>query len=193
MFSLVERLNAEHKQTVGQTLQAQLPHAEFPLPQGVTDESSDLLIFYFNGLCRKNSVFDGPKNPFRWLIVEWMNESPLILNCVLSMSARALVARRPDILQDTVRYHTAAVGYLTDIITNLTQQPPSEIVDLSSPPAEDSVTQIKQAVLASILLGISSVSPPLFVISRSLIDGFLVFAAVHRFGALLTSMVIVVA
>lgn len=161
--SLTERLALDNKQTAGQVLQTPKPHPEFPLPGGINDEYSELLMFYFNGLCRKNSVFDGPNNPFRYLIIDWMADSPLVLNCVLSMSSRALVARRPDLLPDAVRYHTAAVGYLTDVISNLTQQPASDIVEPSSPPTEDSVNQIKQAVLASILLGISSVSLPVFV------------------------------
>jgi hypothetical protein len=159
--SLAERLNTEGSEL---STRAPEPHISPPhihLSFQTNAESSDLLKFYFNDLCRKNSVFDSQSNPFRYMIIEWMTDSPLIFNCVLSMSARALVARRPDILPKAVRHHTAAVGYLTNILSNLTRQATSDTIDPSTPPREVSVIQIKQAVLASILLGISSVSPSL--------------------------------
>lgn len=156
--SLAGRLNTEGNELASQEPEAHISTPRFHPSFQTNPESSDLLKFYFNDLCRKNSVFDSQSNPFRYLIIQWMEDSPLIFNCVLSMSARALVARRPDILPKAVRHHTAAVGYLTDILSNLTRQATSDTVNPSSPPREVSVAQIKQAVLASILLGISSVS-----------------------------------
>lgn len=176
--SLAERLNTEGSELASQAPEPHISPTHFHLSFQTNAESSDLLKFYFNDLCRKNSVFDSHSNPFRWLIIQWMTDSPLVFNCVLSMSARALVARRPDILPKAVRHHTAAVGYLTDILSNLTRQAASDAVDISSPHREDSVPQIKQAVLASILLGISSVSSSFSLKLRTLTKTSFVFTAI---------------
>ncbi|KEF60789.1 uncharacterized protein A1O9_02351 [Exophiala aquamarina CBS 119918] len=154
--ALAEIPKTEDNETAPQARQTHVSQPQYPLPVEANAEFSDLLKFYFYNLCRKNSVFDGPANPFRYMIIQWLTDSPLILNCVLSMSARALVGHRPDILPKAVRHHTVAVGYLTEILTKLTHQTPSDPVDPSIPAGEDSAHQIKQAVLASILLGISS-------------------------------------
>lgn len=119
---------------------------------------STLLSFYFNGLCRLNSAFDSPTNPFRHIIAQWAVESPLIMNCVMSMSARALFPFHPTVLAHAVQHHSVAVGHLSDILADITGYGVSTQDKRSPTSARQSIHHVKQAIMASIMLGISSVS-----------------------------------
>lgn len=131
-------------------------------PNTITPEPGEvdhliLLNFYFTDLCRLNSAFDSSTNPFRHVIAQWAAESPLIMNCVLSMSARALFPFRTGVLALAVHHHTVAVGHLSVILDDITGTGASH-PEGSHGLVRRSIHQIKQAILASIMLGISSVS-----------------------------------
>lgn len=121
-------------------------------------ERSALMNFYFGTLCRLNSAFDSATNPFRYIVSEWMVDSPLIQNCVLSTSAKALVQRHQQVLPKVVQYHSAAVVHLSDILSTISRRDSVEETSRLQLSTFDSTNQVKRAVLASIFLGISSVS-----------------------------------
>jgi hypothetical protein len=127
--------------------------------QTLTEEDRFLLRHYFTDVCRLNSAFDSPSNPFRYMIAELLSTSPLILNCVINISARWEVQRNRKFMPTAVRHHSAAVGHLSDILHDIRRRDASLEQGCIQPSSQQEYSQIKQAILASILLGISSVGP----------------------------------
>lgn len=128
------------------------------IPSGFFAQDDVLLNHYFTEVCRLVSAFDSPTNPFRYMISDLIVDSPLILNCVLSISARWEVQRDERFLSKALHYHSAAVGYLSDILVAIGRRDASFERGCTQPLSRLEHDQIKQAILASILLGIASVS-----------------------------------
>lgn len=129
------------------------------ITSNLSAEDKSLLQHYFTKVCALNSAFDSPANPFRYMIAELVVDSPLILNSVLGLSAWWEVQQNPQFLARAVHYHSVAVGYLSDILSNIQRRDTSLLHGQAFPPSSHEYDQIKQAILASILLGFSSVSP----------------------------------
>lgn len=54
------------------------------------DESSILLSHYYSDICQVVSSFDSSQNPYRSIISAMIRDSPVIFNCVMTMSASHL-------------------------------------------------------------------------------------------------------
>ncbi|KAH6977836.1 fungal-specific transcription factor domain-containing protein [Fusarium venenatum] len=54
------------------------------------DEFSSLLTHYYSNICQVVSSFDSPQNPYRSLVSTMMLDSPIIFNCVMTISASHL-------------------------------------------------------------------------------------------------------
>ena len=125
---------------------------------GLMPQDDALLHHYFAEVCPLVSAFDSATNPFRYMISNLIDDSPLILNCVLSMSATWEIQRNESFLSKAVHCHSAAVGHLSKILIALRGRDASPEQECNTLSSSQDYEQIMQAILASILLGISSVS-----------------------------------
>ena len=125
---------------------------------GLIPQDDVLLHHYFAEICPLNSAFDSATNPFRYMIANLIDDSPLILNCVLSMSATWEIQRNESFLSKAVHYHSAAVGHLSKVLFAIRGRDAPTDQECNVLSSCQDYDQIMQAILASILLGISSVS-----------------------------------
>jgi len=124
----------------------------------VNHEPSELLDYYFTDVCRINSAFDSATNPFRFVISKYVRESPLVMHCILSVSMSALAQRNKRVLPSAVHYHSAAVSHFSEILNQVRDRDASDGQDENRLPKPLALQEIKGIILATVLLGISTVS-----------------------------------
>lgn len=105
-----------------------------------------LISYYFSLICVINSGFDSPQNPFRMVVADMIWTHPLILNCMLSMSAAHLYQRQNVPSTEALQHRTTAISVLS-----------SEISEPSSKNQFGSGSHLMIALLGTILLGTTSV------------------------------------
>ncbi|CAG9946919.1 unnamed protein product [Clonostachys rosea f. rosea IK726] len=104
-----------------------------------------LISYYFSLICVINSGFDSPQNPFRMVVADMIWTHPLILNCMLSMSAAHLYQRQNVPSTEALQHRTTAISVLS-----------SEISEPSSKNQFGSGSHLMIALLGTILLGTTS-------------------------------------
>ncbi|VUC32277.1 unnamed protein product [Clonostachys rosea] len=111
----------------------------------IHSREDSLVNYYFSLVCVINSGFDSPQNPFRMVVADMTWTHPLILNCMLSMSAAHLYQRQNVSSIEALQHRTTAISVLS-----------SEISEPSSknPPRDES--RLITALLGTILLGTTS-------------------------------------
>lgn len=114
--------------------------------------------YYCDEICPLNSSFDWPDNPFRRVVSRYIDSSPLIRNCIVSMSAVHLLQDNDRMISLSRKYHSAAVELLSTAIFELEGEAghPGHPRSLTS--GIEYSKQLEEVLLASLLLGISAVS-----------------------------------
>lgn len=123
-----------------------------PLSSLFEDDDARISRHYFSRVCHINSCFDSHQNLFRVEIGHMMSSCPLIYHCILSMSAAHLSAKPSEFAMSTaaLAHKTKAISCLTDAIVKAGYET-EYTADCSS---SESMTE---ALLASILLGMTDV------------------------------------
>ncbi|CAG9975918.1 unnamed protein product [Clonostachys byssicola] len=111
----------------------------------ITSREDYLASYYFSLVCVINSGFDSPQNPFRMVVASMIWTHPLILNCMLSMSAAHLYQRQNVSSTEALQHRTTAISALS-----------SEISEPSSKNQSGSEPDFITALLGTILLGTTS-------------------------------------
>lgn len=109
-----------------------------------------LLQYYLTTVCDINSCFDSVKNPFRTELINQIFDSPLLYHSILSMSAAHMAGRKLEILPKAVEHQSNAIQNLRGAVSQT----------LSARSKGDFV---EQALLASIILGMTSVGVPVSI------------------------------
>jgi hypothetical protein len=134
---------------------------DLALYQNPADPVPTFVNHYFSVICRINSCFDSPSNPLRTDVLNMLTASPLIWNCVLSMSAAHLYQNQKEKAQIALSYQTEAISCMVAEVASMKRLSDGE----SECPGGDSPGAIlklrnrvkKELLLGIILLGISSV------------------------------------
>lgn len=131
-------------------------------PSDITDEdTSTLLKHYFDNMLSINSVYDNRHNPLRYLVSRYIKSSPLVRTCVLSASELHLMSNDRNMHQRVVRYHSDALKCITTAIEQLETTAPLAEQDSDNQTGTflaGYVDRLQQALLALLLVGVSSVS-----------------------------------
>lgn len=130
-------------------------------PLETSDEDCKVLFQnYFENLCTVYCVFDSADNPFRYLVARYIRSSPLIRNCVLSMSAMLMCQDDSALRAKVVQYNSEALKLLATTIERLDTTP--ACAEQASSSRRESPTRnvehLQEALLALLLLSSSSVS-----------------------------------
>ena len=148
--------------------------------------------YYFSSVCRIISGFDSPKNPLRIWTAKLLPQSPVVYNCVLSISAAHLVQQRKAAGTLALVHSTNALSCLSNEVARLENPFPCASLPLlchietrnhgTSTDAEslsltrDSIASPVAALLFGIImLGMTSVSVFLFFVSFFLYFFFFFF------------------
>lgn len=128
---------------------------------GPTDPVPIIINHYFSVICRINSCFDSPSNPLRTDILNMLTSSPLIWNCVLSMSAAHLFQNQREKSQIALGYQTEAISCMATEVTRMRKCSDGESKNRGEDLPENAFAfgsdGKKELLLGIILLGISSV------------------------------------
>ncbi|CAH0058445.1 unnamed protein product [Clonostachys solani] len=111
----------------------------------INSREDSLVRYYFSLVCVINSGFDSPQNPFRMVLADMIWTHPLILNCMLSMSAAHLYQRQNVSSTEALQHRTTAISVLS-----------SEISEPSSKNPSGYESRLIIALLGTILLGTTS-------------------------------------
>lgn len=134
-----------------------------PLHKGLIDPDTkhELTQYYFSTVCRILSVFDSHENPFRSDIPQVMLTCDYIHDCVIGMSAAHLANSRLGMESIALKHQARAMAGLSIVLRSM--QAPSG-TDNGQLVRQNPVAKSAryQALLAAMLLGISSVSGFLF-------------------------------
>ncbi|PYI06805.1 hypothetical protein BO78DRAFT_314519 [Aspergillus sclerotiicarbonarius CBS 121057] len=140
---------------------AEWAHFSLPLslPPPLEDQESGISRHYFVQVCRVNSCFDSEVNFFRVEVGSLMISSPLIYHCVLSMSAAHLATLKGDLVTTALDHRARALSCLK-----------SEIMRLKDGNEGNRLATNKtsEALLGSVLLGMTDASMASFLINQSL-------------------------
>lgn len=127
--------------------------------QDYSGEISALLHYYFATVCHVLSSFDSLHNPFRSEVPRLFSQSPLLLYCVLSMSAAHLYQNEESKAVVPLKLQTKAISYLAGQLPT-----PPHIdglgVSIYRKPAAGRLVRASvqdDVVLGTILLGMTSV------------------------------------
>lgn len=139
------------------------PHEPCPPEQvssrEIYNDPEALLDYYFGKICDIHATFDDPTAPFRSVVGRRVRSSSLIFNCIVSMCATHMFQGVKAMVPLCLEYHSNAVVSLSEVITALDRQMSAvESVGLSTASETSLQDRLKEALLASILLGTSSVS-----------------------------------
>ncbi|KAL4415367.1 hypothetical protein CABS03_02574 [Colletotrichum abscissum] len=96
--------------------------------QDCSGEVSALLHYYFSTVCHVLSSFDSLHNPFRSEVPRLFSQSPLLLYCVLSMSAAHLYQNEESKIAVPLELQTKAISYLAG---QLPTPPPIDGLEVS--------------------------------------------------------------
>jgi hypothetical protein len=119
--------------------------------------SSGLIMYYFEFVCQILSCFDSHENPFRSDIPSMMLTCDYLHDCVVGMSAAHLANSRVGMKSIAMKHQARAMAGLSNVIQTM-QVATSGKGIVTSPRHLSSRSARYQALLAAMLLGISSVS-----------------------------------
>ncbi|KAF5695622.1 Arginine metabolism regulation II [Fusarium denticulatum] len=94
-----------------------------------TPQTSLILDHYFTAVCHFNSSFDSVNNPFRSEVARMMADSPLLLGCVLSMSAAHLYQGDKSSSCIPLEFQTEAMSQLSHTLSKLAMTKECEVDD----------------------------------------------------------------
>ncbi|KAF5577419.1 Arginine metabolism regulation II [Fusarium pseudocircinatum] len=94
-----------------------------------TPQTSLILDHYFTTVCHFNSSFDSVNNPFRSEVARMMADSPLLLGCVLSMSAAHLYQGDKSSSCIPLEFQTEAMSQLSHTLSELPMGEECEVDD----------------------------------------------------------------
>lgn len=122
-------------------------------------DHESLVQYYFDNICYIHTTYDNPATPFRSVVGRRL-ASPLIFSCIASMCATHLFQGVEGMLPTCMQYHSSAIQALSSAIADLDQAIEAVESPDDVPKPENSYlrSQIEEALLASLLLGYSSVS-----------------------------------
>ncbi|KAH4064324.1 hypothetical protein HBI38_172560 [Parastagonospora nodorum] len=109
---------------------------------------------YFDQICRILSCFDSHENPFRADIAQEMLTCDYIYDCVASLSAAHLANSVSSMEMIVLRHQSRALLGLSDVIQ--TMQSGTNAINFQQLAGLSQRSSIHQALLASLLLGVSS-------------------------------------
>ncbi|PNP59915.1 hypothetical protein FNYG_14761 [Fusarium nygamai] len=126
-----------------------------------TPQISLILDHYFTTVCHFNSSFDSVNNPFRSEVARMMADSPLLLGCVLSMSAAHLYQGDKSSSCIPLEFQTEAMSQLSHTLSELPMRKECEMDD-NWPTAlvyREKILNVSDDLLLSIIfLGMTAVS-----------------------------------
>lgn len=129
-----------------------------------TEQSSVLLDHYFSLTCRITSCFDSLYNPFRSEVSRMIVDSPLVFNCVMSMSAAHLYQNDQSNGSGAIPlgFQTEAIALLSIELAKIAgkevEYPGSEVVELGAVVPRQTSLVRDDVLLGIILLGMTSAS-----------------------------------
>ncbi|KAF4967228.1 hypothetical protein FSARC_5207 [Fusarium sarcochroum] len=83
------------------------------------EESSMLLSHYYSSVCQVASSFDSTHNPYRFELSGMIRSSPIIFNCVMSMSAAHLCQQDKYASLTPLRFQTEAISQISNEVAQL--------------------------------------------------------------------------
>lgn len=128
-----------------------------------TEQSSVLLDHYFSLTCRITSCFDSLYNPFRSEVSRMIVDSPLVFNCVMSMSAAHLYQNEQCSGSGAIPlgFQTEAISLLSIELAKIAgmelESPSNEVVGLGAVVPRQTSLVRDDVLLGIILLGMTSV------------------------------------
>lgn len=129
-----------------------------------TEQSSVLLDHYFSLTCRITSCFDSLYNPFRSEVSRMIVDSPLVFNCVMSMSAAHLYQNDQGNGSGAIPlgFQTEAISLLSIELAKIAgmevESQGSEVVELGAVVPRQTSLVRDDVLLGIILLGMTSAS-----------------------------------
>ncbi|KAI5460902.1 amino acid permease-domain-containing protein [Mariannaea sp. PMI_226] len=114
---------------------------------------SMLLSHYFSSVCQVASSFDSAYNPYRSEMSDMMRHSPIIFNCVMSMSAAHLCQQEKSASATPLLFQTEAISKIAQEVAKVELNPQVFMPPKHSNTSQD-MTLFNSTVKDDLLLGI---------------------------------------